>query len=140
MADSKFPQRQEFMNALRRAFRTLEEVANLHVVDKDLSSPDGNESPGDIYILGSSPSGDWSSGSAGDLALWNGVDWFIIEPDEGFHAYVSDEQQFYVYNGTGWQQSTSTGSGASAETDLLIKRSNHDLLVKRSQGTTLESR
>ena len=77
------------------------------VLDKDLSTPPASPSTGDRYIVGSSPTGDWS-GHANDVAEWNGSSWDFVASEEGFACWVEDEDALYVFNGTSWVQFGST--------------------------------
>jgi len=77
------------------------------VLDKDLNTPPASPSTGDRYIVGSSPTGDWS-GRTNDVAEWNGSSWDFTTPNEGFACWVEDEDALYVFNGTSWVQFGST--------------------------------
>jgi len=71
------------------------------VEDKDLSSPPATPAAGDRYIVGSSPSGDWT-GHEYDIAEYNGSSWDFVTDVEGLACYVKDEDKLYTNNGTNW--------------------------------------
>lgn len=70
------------------------------VIDKDLSTPPGSPSVDDMYIVGSSATGDWT-GKEDEIATWNGSTW-------GFSSdtvrYVTDESKYYRHDGTNWTE------------------------------------
>jgi hypothetical protein len=80
------------------ALRMLDCLVQLRVKDKDLSEPPGAPSDGDTYIVGatSSSSSDWN-GHDDEIAYYNSSAWLYITPDEGFRAWVEDEQRYYVF-------------------------------------------
>jgi len=71
-------------------------VAVREVINDALSSPPGSPSDGDAYIVGSSPTGGWSSFSQGDLVEWDGASWNLIvagvgaEPADGLRVIVTE--------------------------------------------------
>lgn len=73
------------------------------VVDR-LASPPGAPVQGSAYIVTSSPSGDWSTFSQHDIALYTGAGWVALSPftDCGWIAWVADEDLQYIYRGTAW--------------------------------------
>jgi hypothetical protein len=71
------------------------------VIDRDLASPPGTPAEGDRYLVASGASGDWA-GYEGYIAEWDGAAWIFSSPDEGFCAWVEDENIQVTYNGTGW--------------------------------------
>lgn len=76
------------------------------VFDKDLSAPPGSPSDLDRYIVGSTPTGDWS-GHEDEIATYRTSvsGWFFVIPETGFRAWVDDEAQLYVFTtGSGWSQ------------------------------------
>ncbi|MFB3882695.1 MAG: DUF2793 domain-containing protein [Armatimonadota bacterium] len=79
------------------------------VLDKDLSAPPGSPAEGDRYIVGAAPTGVWT-GHAGDIAWYDGAAWQFDNPEEGWFVYVTDENKFYLFNGTAWGEFT-VGAG-----------------------------
>lgn len=90
--------------AFNDAMQIIDALVQLVVEDKDLSAPPSTDESdvGKRWIVGASPSGDWS-GHAGKIALCVGEDlWKIIEPKDGFTAYVLDEDEDYRYLSGSW--------------------------------------
>lgn len=71
------------------------------VLDKDLTSPPLSPLVGDRYIVSSVASGDWTDFD-GYIAEYNGTSWDFQEPEEGFAAWVEDEDKLYIYVNS-WQ-------------------------------------
>ena len=80
------------------------------VLSKSYTDPttiSGGYSTGDRYIIDSPAAGAWA-GNAGGVAEWNGSTWDVSMPNEGFAAWVEDEDILYVYNGSAWVKFGST--------------------------------
>jgi hypothetical protein len=76
------------------------------VIADRLSTPPGSPTPGARYIVGSSPTGDWSGFAQHDIAEADGFGtWFNYTPatDSGWIAYVQDEDLSYQFNGSSWR-------------------------------------
>jgi len=70
----------------------------LDIVDAPPASP----SAGDRYLVGASPSGDFS-GNAQKIAWRDASQWHFDTPDEGWRVYVKSEGKDYWYDGSVWQ-------------------------------------
>lgn len=111
---------------VNQAFVRLDAVLNNGAKSKAVSTPPGSPAQGDLYIVGASPTGDWS-GQAGMLAYYDQL-WRFIAPNEGMSLWVNDEDLFYSYNGTGWVLSSNptefenlTKLGVNATADATNK-------------------
>lgn len=78
------------------AFRTLEVMSQLRVLDKDLTDPPATPSDGDTYIPAATATGVWA-GKENYIANWALTTWLFIEPRDGYRAWMVDEQAFYQY-------------------------------------------
>lgn len=78
-------------------WRALSVMTHLSVKDKDLSSPPGSPSNGDLYIVGSSPAGGWA-GQANKVAVHDNGAWVFLTASTGATAFVEDEQVYYHWN------------------------------------------
>jgi len=91
----------------------LEQAAGLVVKSIGDTSPPGSPADGDAYILGSSPTGDWSAFAEHDIAYYYSG-WYAITLGtgaEGVRAHVQDVDEDYLWSGTAWvaQQGALTG-------------------------------
>lgn len=95
------------------AIRALDALVQSAVRDRDLAAPPVSPAEGDRYIVAASPSGAWS-GQASKIAAWQDGAWTFYAPLEGWLAWVADEDQLVVWNGTGWVAAASGGGGGGA--------------------------
>ena len=83
------------------ALRALDAVVMLAVLDRDLASPPGSPSDGDRYIISSGATGAWS-GQDGKIAAWQDGAWSFHAAQEGWRAWIADEDILLVFNGAAW--------------------------------------
>lgn len=72
------------------------------VVNQTTNAPPGSPSDGVAYIIGPSPTGDWS-GHAAKIAQAINNTWIISTPQEGWVAYDQSGNAEYVYSGSAWE-------------------------------------
>lgn len=82
------------------ALTTIDAILNRGAIDKDLNTPPGSPSDGDLYIVGSLPTGDWAS-NADEIAFYQSG-WYFISPNEGVSLWVNDENLFYTWDSSAW--------------------------------------
>jgi hypothetical protein len=93
---------------INTALTRIDALMNTGAKSRTTNTPPGSPLSGDLYIVGSSPTGAWS-GQALKLVYFDQV-WKFITPNTGVTLYVNDEGLVYSYNGTSWVVS---GSGES---------------------------
>jgi hypothetical protein len=79
------------------------------------NTPPGSPSDGDVYIVGTSPTGAWS-GQANRIAAYVGTTWIFIPPRDGFYFYNDSASSFWRYN-AGWYEDVSGGGLTDAPSD-----------------------
>lgn len=103
------------------ALNRLDTMSNIVIVDiKDGAAPTGLDADdaGKAYILGTSPSGGWSTMAQHDIAFWDGAAWQHYDISsatvsvEGLTAYVQDEDKIYYYTGSAWAVLYDPGTAA----------------------------
>lgn len=82
------------------ALNDLDGLVQLSALSRSLNAPPGSPSDGAVYIVGSSPTGDWA-GQAGKIALYFSG-WIFKTPKAGWIAYVQSESRFCAYTGAVW--------------------------------------
>lgn len=82
----------------RNAFVAVDHTA---VIDKDLSTPPGGESPGDRYVVNPTGAGAWA-GHDNEIAEWNGSSWDFTVPNVNEKVVVTDEGLTYTFQRTAW--------------------------------------
>ena len=90
---------------MNTAFTRVDAILNRGAVDKDLATPPGSPSSGDVYIVASSATGDWA-GEDDSIAYYD-QSWKFITPNEGMTLWVNDEDHLYSYDGTSWAATAS---------------------------------
>jgi hypothetical protein len=77
------------------------------VIDRDLAAPPGSPANGDTYIVAAAATGAWAT-HENDIAYFDVTDgvWKFITPPNVFFAYVVDEADTVVWNGTAWVLNT----------------------------------
>ncbi len=83
------------------ALQKLDAIVHLSVEERDLSSAPVSPAEGTRYIVGFSPSGEWIGKENQVAAFLNGA-WVYLLPNEGWLAWVCDEDKLLSYDGTAW--------------------------------------
>lgn len=83
------------------ALTRIDALMNTGAKSRSTSAPPISPAQGDLYIVGSSPTGAWV-GQGGKLAFYD-QSWKFITPMEGMTLWVNDEDVTYVYDGANWQ-------------------------------------
>jgi hypothetical protein len=106
-------------NLFGSALNILESLSQCNAIDRDLTTPPGSPSDGDVYLLpGSGCTGDWA-GQDGDIALYYSG-WYFKTPREGWRLYVKDENKFLMYDGASWSE---VGAGGTTHNILSATHS-----------------
>ncbi len=84
------------------AIRALDAVVQLGVEDRDLTAPPGTPANGDNYIVAAGAAGAWA-GKDNQVAAFQDNTWMFYTPQKGWLAWISDEIQAVVWNGSAWQ-------------------------------------
>lgn len=79
----------------------LDNIVQLSVLDKDLTTTPGSPSEGDRYIVAATATGVWA-GNENNIAYYQAGTWNFYIPRTGFTAYIVDEDKFYYWNGSIW--------------------------------------
>jgi len=79
---------------------------------------------GEVFLLGSSPSGDWS-GQDGKLAYFTDGGWRFLTPQAGWGFFDPAEKARVTFDGTSWAKDTPRIHEAGAETRLEIAVTEH---------------
>lgn len=86
---------------VNEAFRRLDAIVQLGVLDRDRTEPPVHAQEGDRHIVAADPTGAWA-GKAGQLAAFLDGAWVFIAPKPGWLAYVAAEETLLAYVGGGW--------------------------------------
>lgn len=101
------------------AIRALDCLVQLSVADRDLTTPPATPDDGARYIIAAGGTGAWSGHDLAIAAYQDGA-WEIYTPREGWTAWVADEDQLLVWNGSAWIATASGGGGGSTNPTPLV--------------------
>jgi Protein of unknown function (DUF2793) len=129
---------------LRFLLRTLDVLLQPAVISKSLSAPPGSPANGDRYIVAASPTGGWSSFTAGDFVVWTTDDpgnpsgyWADRTPKKGWLVYNIADTTFYYWSGTAWVAVAGGGSSTlAALTDVLLTSPANNDVLHYDSGTS----
>ena len=98
----------------------------LQSVATQQDAPPSTPSTGDRYLVGTSPSGAWSS-NANNVAQWSGSAWAFTAPDSGMHVYIeggsSNAGNTMIFNGSAWVVlGNSTGALLKSNNLVYLKK------------------
>jgi hypothetical protein len=83
----------------------------------DNAPPGSMPADGTAYVLGSSPTGDWS-GHSDDIAIAVLGVWDFVNRREGLLAYSKSDNEEYIYDGSNWV--AFTGSDGPSAYDVAV--------------------
>lgn len=75
-------------------------ILTMSFVKARQNDPPSTPSPGEVWIVGVSPTGDWA-GQAATLALWTVRGWFFAEPEAGISVLNEATGLFAIFNESG---------------------------------------
>lgn len=89
------------------SLRLLDLVAQLSVKSATLNAPPGTSAEGDRYLVAAGALSPWQ-GQEGRIACYLDGGWTILIPRTGWFAWVEDDEQVLVFDGTDWIAPAST--------------------------------
>lgn len=94
---------------VNEALRRLDSLIMLCLESRQISAQPGSPSEGHAYLLPGSRTGSaWSQFAAGSIAVFEDNAWRAFAPKAGFTAYLRDEAQPLVFDGTQWRPISAT--------------------------------
>lgn len=96
------------------AIRALDALVQLAVLDRNLAAPPVSPAEGARYIVAPGASGAWS-GQVDRVAAFQDGAWSFYAPNEGWIAWIADEDTLVAWNGTAW---VATGGGGGGSISL----------------------
>ena len=87
------------------SLRRLDALVGCRIETRGDNTPPGGAAAGDLFIVGSSPSGDWSGFTANNLAHYYGSTpaWYEYTPKTGMVFYSEEDDSMVLYNGSSWE-------------------------------------
>lgn len=122
------------------ALVTLDALAHLHLLDRDLAAPPGSPADGDTYLVAAGATGAWA-GHDGEIAWALDGGWRFQAPVEGMLAHVADEDILIVYSAAAWSEvsgaadiSTVPALGIGTAADETETDTSNRLIVRGSRA------
>ncbi len=91
------------------ALQTLDLMVAAAVEEAPRADPPGSPAAGDCYIVGTSPTGDWSGMSQSVAGYTNGG-WRFVAPVEGMSVYVKADGVVATFRQAAWETGVVRGS------------------------------
>ena len=114
------------------ALNDLDALAQITVIDRDLTAPPGSPTDGDCYLVPAGASGAWA-GQVDKIAIFY-AGWRFKAPEEGWILYVRDEDLILAYNGSAWARLGDGVLGLTA--NGFVVRTGAGNYVNRAVGGT----
>lgn len=123
-------QGEEHYLPLMKLLRAIDALVQCTVIERGRNTPPTSPADGDCYIVGTSPTGAWSS-HENAIARWSAVpaEWEFYAPNPGWLAYSNAEEQHFRFTSLeGWILSSSPPQftrfqGALGSAELLFDNS-----------------
>jgi len=132
------------------ALRVLDALVQLVVVARDQSLPPAGAAAADRFLVAAPGQGAWA-GHDNEIAVYDGITWTFVTPQEGWSAYVTADGAQVVFDGTDWLArdiTTVDSLGINASSDLFNRLSvssdavllnhagsNHQLKINKAAAT-----
>lgn len=121
------------------ALRLLDVMVQLVVRDRGLTAPPSTPLEGDRHIIASGATGEWA-GKDGQIAAYWDTAWLYLEPQDGWTAYISDENTSAIHVSGQWLAERERGAqfpelGINATADMVNRLSvNADATLLNHNG------
>ena len=119
------------------ALQVLDTLVAAAVEDVATDEPPAAPSTGQCYILGNSPSGEWSA-YPGHLAAYTSVGWRFIAPTDGLQVLVKTTGTFAVYGSAGWETGVVRGSRLLVNNEQVVGE-RAAAIAEPAGGTTIDA-
>ena len=120
---------------VNQALTRLDALLNTGAKSRTTNTPPVSPVSGDLYIIGSSPTGAWLS-QAGNLAYYDQV-WKFIVPNTGVTLWVNDENLIYTYSSAAWVAAVSSKINAQSGTAYTLASTDMGKIVECSNAAAV---
>ena len=118
--------------AVSRLDIAVQGTAVAAAVDAPPVAPD----PGDCWIVGTSPGGDWA-GHAHEIAGWTSSGWIFVQPREGMQLWIGSTANVALFKGGAWRLGELHGK-LFVEGDQVVG-SRGSAIVEPAGGSTVDA-
>jgi len=99
---------------VNEALARLDAAVQACAVAGGLDEPPAAPAPGQCWIVGTAPTGDWT-GQANALAAWTGDGWRFVAPVEGMAVWVAADALCWRWRDGGWVAGDLSGRRVSID-------------------------
>lgn len=107
------------------------------VLELGRETPPGDPLPGQAWIIGAAPTGDWT-GKAHALAGWTAGGWRFVDPVEGISCWVTESSAFALFSGGNWQLGQLRGESLTLG-GLQVVGARHAAIAEPASGTVIDA-
>ena len=93
----------------------------------------GGDAQGDVWVVGSAPTGAFATFDEHDIAIFDGIGWNAWAPVEGLRLVVNDVRK--VFTGTIWDDDPSVGGGGGGGGNKFVNVALSDMTTDLTTGT-----
>ncbi len=101
------------------AIRSLDAITQLSVEDIDLTTPPVTPEEGACYIVAAAATDDWA-GKENQIAAFQDGAWMFYQPREGWLAWVRDDENQMVFDGSTWLVLSGGGAGLASVNPISL--------------------
>ena len=121
---------------VNEALARLDALLPLVIAGRQATEPPDVAAEGEVHAVPDGATGDWV-GQAGRLALRLNGGWDFVTPARGWTAYLAQEGQVAVHDGSDWQAGALTLSPSGAGLSATVVEGDHVLMAGTSVQTTV---
>lgn len=101
------------------ALTALDLSVQATALDFAVNAPPGDPAPGECWVIGAAPTGDWT-GHAGAVGGWTGGGWRFVAPEEGFAIWIAGAQATARFVGGAWELGRLRGDALVLGGDTVV--------------------
>lgn len=120
---------------VNQALTRIDAVLNTGAKSRTTNTPPASPLSGDVYIVGSAPTGDWLA-QAGNIAYFDQV-WKFIVPNTGMTLWVNDESLHYTYSASAWIAASASKINLQTGTSYTLASSDLGKIVECSNAAAI---
>lgn len=102
---------------VNETFRLLDALVQMSAKQMDAATPPDAPEEGDIYALGSAPTGAWN-GEGGKLALYQDSAWVFVTPKTGWRLFDISAKAHKTFDAGSWTADSTSDNSAGGQGNL----------------------
>lgn len=118
------------------ALSLIDLCLNGHALEVGANTPPDMPEPGQSWIIGNAPEGDWA-GNANQIAGWTLGGWRFVSPAEGMRLWCNSTVGFILFRDGNWQSDQGYGPVIIAGDQIIGERL--EGIAEPSGGTVVDA-